>query len=158
MAQPIMDALDAVSGSQASAYITLDDGNRYCFMQLYSFESKMDVNVVEVAILGKTGKGSKPAGWTGTWSGTARYNQSIFRKMLLEYKRTGIMRPFDIQITNEDNTASVGRQTVILKNCLTKGGVLAKFDADADLLDEELEGTFDDWEMPEAFTLMKGMQ
>lgn len=40
MAQPIMNALDAIAGSQASAYITLADGNRYCFMQLYSFESK----------------------------------------------------------------------------------------------------------------------
>ena len=36
MAQPIMNALDAIAGSQASAYITLADGNRYCFMQLYT--------------------------------------------------------------------------------------------------------------------------
>lgn len=28
MAQPIMSALDAIAGSQASAYITLADGNR----------------------------------------------------------------------------------------------------------------------------------
>ena len=34
MAQSIMNALDAIAGSQASAYITLADGNRYCFMQL----------------------------------------------------------------------------------------------------------------------------
>ena len=53
MAQPIMNALDAIAGSQASAYITLADGNRYCFMQLYSFESKMDISVAEVPILGQ---------------------------------------------------------------------------------------------------------
>ena len=43
MSQSIMNALDAVAGSQASAYITLADGNRYCFMQLYSFESNMEI-------------------------------------------------------------------------------------------------------------------
>ena len=65
MNQPIMNALDAVAGSQASAYITMADGNRYCFMQLYSFESNMEINVAEVPILGKSGKGNKPTGWTG---------------------------------------------------------------------------------------------
>lgn len=158
MNQAIMNALDAVAGSQASAYITMADGNRYCFMQLYSFESSMEINVAEVPILGKSGKGNKPTGWTGTWSGTAHYNQSIFRKMLLEYKRTGYLPAFDIQICNEDPTSSIGRQIIILKGCLTKGGTLAKFDADAETLDEEIEGTFDDWEMPETFSLLNGMQ
>lgn len=157
MEQAIMNALDSVAGSQASAYITLG-GNRYCFMQIYSFESNMDINVATVPILGKTGKGNKPAGWTGTWKGTAHYNQSIMRQVLLEYKRTGRMEPFDIQVSNEDLTSSVGRQTVILKGCLLKGGILAKFDANADNLDEDIEGTFDDWELPETFSLLNGMQ
>lgn len=157
MSQAIMNALDAVAGSQASAYITLADGNRYCFMQLYSFESSMEVTISEVPILGKTGKGNKPTGWSGSWSGTAHYNQSIIRQLLLEYKKTGFLSTFDIQITNEDPTASVGSQTIILKNCLTKGGILAKFDADSETLDEDLEGTFDDWEMPETFSVLTGM-
>lgn len=152
----IMSALDAVAGSQASAYVTIE-GNRYNFMQLYNFESNMEINTTEVPILGKTGKGNKPAGWTGTWSGTAHYNQSILRKMWLEYKNTGRLPVFDIQITNEDPTTSVGRQTIILKDCLTKGGTLAKFDADSDILDEDIEGTFDDWEMPEEFSPLAGM-
>ena len=153
----IMDAMDAVAGSQASAFITLADGNRYNFMQLINFESNVEINNTEVPILGKSGKGNKPAGWTGKWSATAHYNQSILRKMWLEYKNTGVMKPFDIQVTNEDPTTSVGRQTIILKNCLSSGGVLAKFDADAEILDEDIEGTFDDWEMPEEFTLLPGM-
>lgn len=152
----IMNAMDAVAGSQASAYLTLD-GTRYCFMQLYAFESSMEINIKEVPILGRTGKGSKPGGWTGTWKGTAHYNQSVLRKYFLEYKNTGRLPAFDIQVTNEDESASVGRQTVILKNCLAKGGILAKFDADTETLDEEIEGTFDDWEMPEAFSLLEGM-
>ena len=65
---------------------------------------------------------------------------------------------FDIQVTNEDPTSAVGRQTIILKNCLFEGGILAKFDADSEYLDEDLSGTFDDWEMPEKFSLLEGMQ
>lgn len=154
----IMNALDAIAGSQASAYITLEDGKRYNLMQLVNFESKMEINTTEVAILGKTGKGNKPTGWTGTWSATAHYNQSVLRKMWLDYKNTGKLPTFDIQVTNEDPTSAIGRQTIILKNCLSNGGILAKFDADADTLDEDIEGTFDDWEMPETFSLLAGMQ
>ncbi|MEG0778807.1 MAG: phage tail tube protein [Oscillospiraceae bacterium] len=153
-----MNAMDAVAGSQATAYITLADGNRYNFMQMTSFESNMEIKLTEVPILGKTGKGNKPAGWSGTWKASAHYNQSIVRAMLLEYKNTGKLPNFDIQVSNEDPTTSIGTQTIILKNCLTKGGILAKFDADAEILDEDLEGTFDDWEMPQKFTQLSGMQ
>lgn len=153
----IMHAKDAISGSLAECYITIE-GNRYNFMQLISFEAEMEKNKTEVPILGKTGKGNKASGWTGTFSGTAHYNQSIMRKLLLRYKQTGEDVYFDIQVTNEDPTSTVGRQTVILKECNLDGGILAKFDADADYLDEDVEGTFDDFEIPETFTMLTGMQ
>lgn len=158
MNRTTMNAMDAVAGSQATAYLMLANGNRYNFMQLTSFESSMEIKLTEVPILGRTGKGNKPAGWSGTWKGTAHYNQSLIREMLLEYKNTGKLANFDIQVSNEDPTTSIGTQTIILKNCLTKGGILAKFDADAEVLDEDLEGTFDDWEMPETFSPIAGMQ
>ena len=154
----VMNALDAMDGSLASSYIILEDGRRYNFMQLYSFEASAKINSKEVPILGKTGKGNKPLGWTGEWKGTAHYNQSVLRQMWLDYKNTGKLPTFDIQVTNEDPSSSVGRQTVILKGCLSKGGILTKFNADSETLDEDIEGTFDDWEMPESFSLLKGMQ
>ena len=64
---------------------------------------------------------------------------------------------FDIQISNEDPTSAVGRQTVILKGCNMDGGVLAKFDADAEYLDEEMDFTFEDWEIPQKFQALSGM-
>lgn len=74
------------------------------------------------------------------------------------YKDTGEDVYFDIQVTNEDPTSSVGRQTVILKDCNIDGGILAKFDADAEYLDEDMDFTFEDFEMPEAFTMLAGME
>ena len=81
----------------------------------------------------------------------------IFRQLLYRYKETGEDVYFDIQITNEDPTSSVGRQTVILKDCNLDGGILAKFDADAEYLDEDADFTFEDFEIPEVFGNMSGM-
>ena len=45
-----------------------------------------------------------------------------------------------------------------MKDCNVDGGILAKFDADAEYLDEDLDFTFEDWEMPEQFGNLQGMQ
>ena len=61
-------------------------------------------------------------------------------------------------MTNEDPTATVGHQSIILKDCNMDGGILAKMDADAEYLDEDFDFTFEDWEMPEEFGMLEGMQ
>lgn len=151
-----MNAKDAVSGSLAKCFVTID-GNRYEFLQLKNFESNFNINIAEVPILGKIMKGHKATGGTGEWSGTAYYNQSIMRDLMVRYKTTGVFPYFDIQVTNEDPSTDLGRQTIILKDCLFEGGILAKFDADAEFLDEEIKGTFDDFEMPEKFKTIERM-
>ena len=124
----IMNAKDSVSASLAECFVTID-GNRYNFMQAINLEAKIEKTKTEVPILGKTGKGNKSTGWTGSGSATFHYNTSIFRELLFKFKETGEDIYFDIQITNEDPTSAVGRQTVILKDCNMDGGILAKFDA-----------------------------
>ena len=151
-----MNAKDSISGSLAECFITID-GNRYNFMQLYEFEANYEINIVDVPILGQTSKGHKAVGGNGTWSGTAHFNQSLFHEILYKFKTSGEMVYFDIQVTNSDKTSSIGSQTVILKNCLLEGGTLTKFNADEENLNEEISGTFDDWEIPQKFNLLDGM-
>ncbi len=157
MNRAIMNAKDTISASLAECFITIE-GNRYNFMQAINLEAKIEKNKTEVPILGKTGKGNKSTGWKGTGSATFHYNTSIFRELLLRYKNTGEDIYFDIQVTNEDPTAAVGRQTVILKDCNIDGGILVKFDADAEYLDEDLDFTFEDFEIPETFQILAGMK
>lgn len=152
-----MKAKDAVSASLAECFVTID-GNRYNFMQAIDLEATFEKQKTEVPILGKTGRGNKSTGWRGTGTATFHYNTSIFREFLYRYKNTGEDIYFDIQVTNEDPTSSVGRQTVILKDCNIDGGILAKFDADADYLDETLDFTFEDFEIPEKFNMLPGMR
>lgn len=153
----IMNAKDAVSASLAECFVTID-GNRYNFMQAIDLEANFEKQKAEVPILGKPGRGNKSTGWKGTGSATFHYNTSIFRELLYRYKNTGEDIYFDIQVTNQDPTSNVGRQTVILKDCNIDGGILTKFDADVEYLDETLDFTFEDFEIPEKFNLLPGMQ
>ena len=152
-----MNARDSISAAEAECYVTIGNDRLY-LMQVINLEASVEKTKTEVPIMGRTGKGNKATGWKGTGSATIHYNTSVFRKMLYQYKETGEDIYFDIQITNEDPTSHVGRQTVILKDCNLDGGIIAKMDADAEYLDEEFDFTFEDWEMPEEFAMLEGMQ
>ncbi len=145
---PIMNAMDAIYGSTAECFITIE-GRRYNFMSMTEFESKWEVNVKEVPILGKVGMGHKSSGGKGTWSGKAHYNQSVFRELADNYQKTGYMPYFEIQVSNEDPSSAVGRQTIVHRGCLCDSFTLAKFQAGEDYLDEDLSGTFESWDLPE---------
>jgi hypothetical protein len=151
-----MNAKDTVSASLAECFITIN-GDRYNFMQAINLEASVEKTKSEIPILGKTGKGNKSTGWKGTGSATFHYNTSIFRKMLYEFKNSGKDTYFEIQVTNEDPTSSVGKQTVILKDCNIDGGLLTKFDADAEYLEEDLDFTFEDFEINHEFNMLSGM-
>lgn len=151
-----MNAKDTITASLAECFVTID-GTRYNFMQAINLEASVEKTKTEVPILGKTGKGNKSTGWKGTGSATFHYNTSIFRELLLKFKETGEDMYFDIQITNYDPTSAVGRQTTILKDVNVDGGLVAKFDADGEYLDEDMDFTFEDWEMPEKFNVLDGM-
>lgn len=152
-----MKAKDAISAKLAECFITIGN-NRYNFMQMINFEATFNKTKSKVPLLGKTGTGNKSTGWEGVFKATAHYNQSIFRKALLDYKDTGEDVYFEIQVTNDDPTSAAGRQTMIFMDCNTDGGILSKFDADGEYLDEDIEGTFEDFKMPESFKLLDGMK
>ncbi len=158
MANITMNARDSLSAKLAECFVTID-GNRYHFMQAIKLSAKMEKKKTEVPILGRTGYGNKSVGWKGSGSATFHYNTSIFRQLMLRFKNTGEDVYFDIQITNDDPSSSVGRQTIVLTGCNIDGGILAKFDADSDdALEEELEFTFEDFSMPEKFRMLDGMR
>ena len=152
----VMKGKDAISAKLAECFVTIE-GNRYNFMQMINFEASFEKTKTEVPVLGKTGIGNKATGWKGTFSATAHYNQSIFRTLLQKYKDTGEDVYFEIQVTNDDPTSAAGRQTIVFVDCNTDGGILAKFDADGEYLDEDINGTFEDFKMPESFNLLAGM-
>jgi hypothetical protein len=77
--------------------------------------------------------------------------------LLEKYKKTGEDIYFEIQVTNNDPTSSAGSQSVVLVDCNIDGGVIAKFDAESDYLDEEMSFTFEDFVVAQSFTNLSGM-
>ena len=151
----VMKAKDTLFAALAECFVTIGS-RRYNFMQAINLEANFEKNNTEVPSLGKTGTGNTASGWKWTGSATFHYNTSIFRQMMLQYKDTGEDIYFEIQISNEDPTSGAGRQTMILIDCNIDGGILAKFDADGEYLDEEMEFTFEDFKMPETFKDLEG--
>lgn len=147
---------DAIAASLAECFVTIE-GRRYNLMQAINLEAKFEKNKTEVPILGKTGKGNKSTGWKGSGSATFHYNTSIFRELMLRYKETGEDVYFEMQITNEDPSSAAGKQTVILNDCNIDGGILAKFDADGEYLEEDMDFTFENFSMPYKFDTLQGM-
>lgn len=153
-----MAARNAVSAKMAECYVTID-GNRYNFMSAINLEVTFEKSKTEIPILGRMNKGHKATGSSITGSAQFHFNTSIWRKLAYRFQETGEDVYFDMQITNEDVTASdIGRQTIILYDCNIDSVLLTAFDADSDdVLTEELDFTAERFELPEEFTLMDGM-
>lgn len=153
-----MSARNAVSAKMAECYVTID-GNRYNFMSAINVEVTFEKNKTEVPILGRMNRGHKSTSSTITGSAEFHLNTSIWRELAYRFQETGEDVYFDMQITNEDITASdIGRQTIILYDCNLDGITLAAFDADSDdTLTESIDFTVERFEMPEKFAMMAGM-
>jgi hypothetical protein len=151
-----MNARQSISGANAKCYVIID-GNRYNFMVATKLDATFEKTKEEIPILGRMTKGNKATGGKGSGTMEAHYNTSIMRKLMLQYMETGEDFYFDIQVTNEDTTSGIGRQTTILKDCNLDSVTLAQFDADSTYLTESFDFTFESAEMPEEFTLLDGM-
>lgn len=153
----VMLAKDSISAALAQCYVTIGE-RRYNLMTAIKMEAKFKKNKVKIPSLGKTGKGNKSVSWEGTGSCTMHYNTSIFREMMFNFKDTGDDVYFEMEITNDDPSSDAGSQTITLLQCNIDGGVLAKFDASSDsYLDEDVDFTFDDFDMPKKFEELIGL-
>ena len=153
-----MHPRNAVSAKMAECYVTID-GNRYNFMSAINLEVTFERTKIEVPILGRPNKCNKAVGSSITGTAEFHLNTSIWRELAYRFQETGEDLYFEMQITNEDITASdVGRQTIILYDCNLDSITLAAFDADSDdTLTESVDFTAERFEMPEQFTLMDGV-
>ncbi|WP_230593785.1 phage tail tube protein [Lysinibacillus sphaericus] len=151
-----MHSRDAIHGAQGIAWVTIA-GNRYKFAQLINLEARSEKTKTKIPIMGQVAKGNKATGVEYSGSATFYFNTSIFRKMLKHYQDTGEDTYFDIQVTNEDGSSQVGRQTTILVDCNIDGGIVASLDADAEYLEDSFDFTFERFEMPEEFAILPEM-
>lgn len=143
---------DAPSAKLATCFVTIAD-KRYTMLMAKDFEASMNVETKEVPTLGRTVKGVKPVGATIKFKMTVYHCTEIFDDVVEQYKNTGVMPPFDIQVTSEDPATSVGKSTKIYNDCIIDGDVmLSMFDADGEFIEQSIEGYAQDFSRPEKYS------
>ena len=147
-------ARDTISGQEGKAYIEVD-GEIKEFFYVKTIEATFEKNKSELKTLGHRGTQNKATGWTGKGSMTIYYVSSLFRRMALEYAKTGKDVYFTLLIENEDPTSSAGKQTVALYDCNLDSTILAKLDVDSDALEEDADFTFGDFDILQDFKEIK---
>ncbi|MEJ8548159.1 phage tail tube protein [Brevibacillus borstelensis] len=142
---------DAIRGQQAKAYANIDGRIEELFYGR-TLEATIEKKKTDVPILGKTTTPQRAAGWTGSGTLNVYYVTSVFRNLMLRYVKANRDFYFDLTVVNEDPESSVGKQTVVLKNCNLTSITIAKFDATSDeMLNEDLPFTFDDVDILDQF-------
>ncbi len=145
-----LKAGDVISGQEGTAYATINGQNHPMFY-IKKIEATAEKKKKEIKTLGKRGTQNKAVGWNGKGSMTIYYVTSLFRQLMYDYIKTGRDTYFDIAVTNDDPTSTIGVQEVILKNVNLDKVVMAKLDIDGEELDEDMDFTFDDVELPKWF-------
>lgn len=128
---------DALNGKSGSAFITINGENHEIF-QMKKFQSDAEFQEADFKVVGTTLVQKKTTGVSLTGSMTIYYGSPYFVEMLQTYLKTGNLPYFTLQITNDDTSASVGKQVVALYNCKLSKVPVAMLDADTDWLEEEV--------------------
>lgn len=145
-----MKAGDAISGKEGALYATID-GVVKEIAECKNISAKIVKNKSEFKALGYRGTQHKATGWSGTGTLVIHYATSVFAKMMIDYAKTGKDQYFTLQVINEDPTSGIGRQTVNLIDVNLDESEIAKLDTDADFIDQSMNFTFSDVNMPDEF-------
>ena len=145
-----LKAEDAISGKEGKCTAVID-GNVVELIEIMNYTATLNKTKNSFRALGHRGTQSKAAGWEGTGSFTARYVNSLFIKMLIDYAKTGKDFYFDMIVVNEDPSSATGKQTIQLGDCNLDGGDIAKLDIEADFLDHQFNFTFSEVDILDEF-------
>lgn len=145
-------AKDTINGASGNIYVTID-GNVYQAAAMRNVRADVEMQTADMRVIGTVKIQQKPTGTRMTGSGNIYYGTNIWTDMVMEYMKTGKMPTFTLQITNDDPTASVGRQTMTLYNCMLTGTIpLAVLNSEEAMMNYDFNFTYTNAERMEAFT------
>lgn len=149
---------DLVTGSEGSAFITVDGQNRY-FFELSRIEADIEFTVLAKKLLGHRMKQHKVTGAEGKGTLTI-YNVSPAALAVYQsWIKKGQVSSVSIQTTNEDPASSIGKRTVVMRNViLNKVPVAALDDGSEELSTTEIDFTFDEIDDLESYVIPENMR
>lgn len=147
-----LKAGDIISGQEGKVVATID-GIVETMAYVKNIEATMEKQKSEIRVIGHRGTQHKTTGWSGSGSMTLYYITPKFRELALKYAKTGVDTNFSMIIENNDPASSAGIQTTALYGCNIDATIIAKLDVDNTELDEDLDFTFDDFDILNKFNI-----
>lgn len=149
----ILQAEDAVNGREGIATVEIN-GEVAELMELANITVSIEKTKTEFKAMGTRNTQNKTTGWKGTGSATVRYISSRWAKLVEEYVKTGKDTYFTIVVTNEDPGSATGKQVIQVLGCNIDGLDIAKLDIDSDVLDQDIDFTFNDFNVLQEFNAL----
>ena len=135
-------AKDTVNGAEGKVFVTRD-GKQIEVAGMMNITTYADIQGKEMRVVGTRTIQNKANGAKQTGKGTIYYGTSLWTDMVLDYINTGNMPQFDLQITNDDPSSSVGSQTIAYYGCELTGSVpLSILDSEKAMLNYEFNFTY----------------
>lgn len=144
-------AQDTLNGAEGSIVITVN-GKNTVIAGMRNIQTVADIQAEEMRTIGTRKIQSKPNGANLTGTGNIYFGTNIFTDIVLDYIKTGHMQQFDIQITNNDPSTSVGSQVMAYYGCTLTGEIpLSVLDSEEAMLNYDFEFAYTDVERLQAF-------
>ena len=115
-------ARDTLNGAEGSIVVTRNRKN-YTVACMRNIQTNAEIQSNDMRVIGTRTIQDKPNGAKLTGTGNIYYGTNLWTDMVLEYIQTGVMPEFDIQITNNDPTTTVGSQVMAYYGCHLTGTV-----------------------------------
>lgn len=115
-------AKDTLNGAEGSVVVTID-GRNYVVAGMRNIQANAEIQSNDMRVIGTRTIQDKPNGAKLTGTGNIYYGSNLWTDMVLQYIQTGVMQEFDIQLTNNDPTTSVGSQVMAYYGCHLTGTI-----------------------------------
>lgn len=115
-------AKDTVNGAEGKIFVTVS-GKNIEVACMRNIRTTGGIQSQDMRVIGTRKIQDKPNGVKLTGTGNIYYGTNLWTDMVLEYIQTGVMPEFDIQITNNDPTTSVGSQVMAYYGCHLTGTI-----------------------------------
>lgn len=127
-------AKDTVNGAEGKIFVTVS-GKNIEVACMRNIRTTGGIQSQDMRVIGTRKIQDKPNGVKLTGTGNIYYGNNLWTDMVLKYINTGVMDEFDIQITNQDPTTSVGSQTMAYYGCHLTGDIpLSVMDSEESML------------------------
>ena len=142
---------DTLNGAAGKAVI-IQDGQVKDLFGAKNVKTQAEISSSDMKVIGTKKAQQKPGSVKQTGTMTVYYGTPLFLEMLAQYVRTGVMPYFNLQVTNDDPTTTVGVQTVAYYDCKLTGTIpLSVLDAEADMLTMDVSFSYEGFEPLSSF-------